>query len=83
VCLSGEVIGWLFNAKISISFSYDHVGFLQHSFVLVKNCKLAVLDLVGSGEWFLQFTKFCMAKVFVGVYFLCCLFKAIFKALGG
>jgi hypothetical protein len=59
------------------------LGFSNTLFVLVKNCKLAVLDLVGSGEWFLQFTKFCMAKVFVDVYFLCCLFKAIFKALGG
>jgi hypothetical protein len=59
------------------------LGFSNTLFVLVKNCKLAVLDLVGSGEWFLQFTNFCMAKVFVGVYFCCCLFKAIFKALGG
>ena len=38
-----------------------------------------ILDLIVSSEWILRSSKPCLARVFVGDPFLCCLCRAIFK----
>ena len=48
-------------------------GFLQPMFFQW------ILDLVVSDEWILWPSKPCMARVFVGVSFLCCLFSMFFN----
>jgi hypothetical protein len=59
---------------------------------MVKDCKSVflreflwpiffpwVIDFVVSDEWILRSSKPCMARVFAGVPFLCCLFSAFFN----
>ena len=50
-------------------------GFLQMMFFQW------ILDLIVSDEWILRCSKPCMARVFVGVPFVCCCLSAFFQSL--
>jgi len=71
---------------------YNNVQHLEFSVLMVKNCKHVffggflrpmfyqwIPNLVVRGEWLLQSSKPCLARVFACVPFLYCLFNAISK----
>jgi hypothetical protein len=88
-----QLIG--FNAVVSTSLFgllYNNVQYLQHSILMVKNCKPVfsvgflqpmfyqwILNLVIRGEWLLRSSKPYLAWVFASVPVLCCLFNTISK----
>jgi hypothetical protein len=76
----------------SFGLFYCMVWNLQHFVLIVKDCKSMflgeflqlmlfqwIVDLVVSSEWILWSPKTCLAMVFAGGPFLCCLCSAIFK----